>query len=153
METHSMHITTWKKLILRSYIGSDSNCIVTERGRVRLFGAQKPVNRQGWWKVCFASDAGSWGGRADLCPKATCPPPTSRGLRTFPGGERELSAETAESALTVVLKLAMWWSDKCHLDCFRFSESSAPGSVSFCFLEATSENCGGLCHGCRLAIM
>ena len=50
-----MHIITWKKLILRSYILSDSNCIVTERCRVGMFGAQKPVNRQGWWKVCFAS--------------------------------------------------------------------------------------------------
>ena len=51
-----MHIITWKKLILRSYILSDSNCIVTERCRVGMFGAQKPVTRQGWWKVCFASD-------------------------------------------------------------------------------------------------
>ena len=51
-----MHIITWKKLILRSYILSDSNCIVTERCRVGMFGAQKPVNSQGWWKVCFASD-------------------------------------------------------------------------------------------------
>ena len=48
-----MHITTWKKLILRSYILSDSNCIVTERCRVGLFGAQKPVNRQVWWKFAL----------------------------------------------------------------------------------------------------
>ena len=79
MEKHSLHITTWKKPILRCYILSDSSCIVTERCRVRLFGAQKPVNRQCWWQVCFAPDAGSWGGRADVCPKADCPPPTSRG--------------------------------------------------------------------------
>ena len=41
--------------------------------------------------------------------------------KAFVGRERGLHAETAQSALTVVLKLVMGWSDQHHLDCFKYS--------------------------------
>ena len=44
-------------------------------------------------------------------------PRQSQWGRAFIGGEKWLHAETARSALTVILKLAMQWSDQCHLDC------------------------------------
>ena len=47
------------------------------------------------------------------------------------------------------------WSWSCsglikhHLDCFKYSWSSVPGSVCSRFFEASSQNCGSLCHGYR----
>ena len=61
-------------------------------------------------------------------------------------------AETAQSAVTVILKLVMQWSDQCHLDCFKYSYALVPGSVCSHFLEASSRNCGSLSHGYGLAI-
>ena len=92
--------------------------IVTESG-VRLLAAQKPLKRSGWWKGKFAlfqtlATEGVGGWRADTCPKANPPPSpprppaTSRnnqGARAFIDGGRGLHAETAQSALTVILKL------------------------------------------------
>ena len=64
-------------------------------------------------------------GRSDICPKASSPPwhthTNKQGIKNFIDRERGLRAETAQSALTVILKLVMWWSDKCYLDCFIFS--------------------------------
>ena len=98
---------------------------VTECG-VWLLAAQKPIKRQGWWKGKFAlfwrpTTGGVDGGwRVDSSPKAASPTPTaSQGARAFIGGGRGLHVETAQSALTVFLKLVMWWSDQCHLDCFK----------------------------------
>ena len=72
-------------------------------------------------KVCFILDAGDWergeggeGARVDSCPK-------NQWARAFTDGGRGLHAETAQSALTVILKLVMWWSDQRHLDCFKYS--------------------------------
>ena len=80
--------------------------------------------------------------------------------RTFKGefqgctsGGRGLHVETVQSALTVVLKLVMRWSDQCHLDCCKYNQSSVPGSVCSNFFEASSQNCGSLCHGYSLVIM
>ena len=71
-----MHIITWKKLILRSYILSDSNCIVTERCRVGMFGAQKPVKKLVENKVCFISETDNLGGRGHTSNQKGQPPPT-----------------------------------------------------------------------------
>ena len=66
------------------------------------------------------------------------------------GGGRRLRAKTVWSALTVILKLAVWWSDWCHLDCLKYSQSSVPRPVCSHFFEAGSWNGGSLCHGCGL---
>ena len=56
------------------------------------------------------------------CPVVNSQPHTyNQWARAFIGRGRWLYAETAQSALTVILKLVMWWSDQCHLDCFRYS--------------------------------
>ena len=79
--------------------------------------------------------------------------------RGQPGGKsfyrcREgLCAERAQAALTVILKLVTWSSDKHHLDCFKYSYSSVPELVCSHFSEASSWNCGSLCHGYSLVIM
>lgn len=64
--------------------------------------------------------------KVDLCPKRI--PNYSSEERVFKGhfeevyGQRErLHADTAQSALTVNLKLVTWWSDQCHFDCFTCS--------------------------------
>ena len=43
---------------------------------VRLLVTQNPINRPGWWKVCFISGAGAGGG-VDVCAKAQ-PSPDKR---------------------------------------------------------------------------
>lgn len=47
----------------------------------------------------------------DSCPKANCPTPTltSQWGRAFIGEWRGLHAETAQSILTVIFKLVIWW--------------------------------------------
>ena len=47
---------------------------------------------------------------------------------------------------TVILELVLCWSDQHLLDCFRYSNSSVVGSVCARFLEASSQDCGSLCH-------
>ena len=67
-------------------------------------------------------------GGAKSCPKADFPqllhsPPAINGQEAtaFIGRGMRLYIKTAESALTVILKLVIQWSDQCHLDCFRYS--------------------------------
>ena len=73
-------------------------------------------------KVCFILEASNGGrGRADSCPKAHWPPTDSQGARAFTDGGRGLRAETAQSALTLILKLVLRCSHQRHLDCFRYS--------------------------------
>ena len=89
--------------------------------------ALKPVKRQGWWKgkVCFILEAGNLGvGGGQMSVQRLTPPtapPDNQGARAFIDRGRRLQAETAQSALTVILKLVMQWSDQYHLDCFRYS--------------------------------
>ena len=70
--------------------------------------------------------SGDWqtGEKADSCPKAKSPP-ANQGARAFKGefqGWLEwVTCRTAQSALTIILKLVMQWSDQCHLDCFKYS--------------------------------
>ena len=100
---------------------------VTESG-VRQLATQKPIKRQGWWKGKFAlfwmptnwwggARGGAGGGR--LLSKAR-PPPDNQWARAFIGEGRGLLAETVQSALPVILKLVVWWSDQHHLDCFKY---------------------------------
>ena len=122
-------------------------------------------------KVCFISDASNWGleGRgADFYPKDNPPhsphptrnphphlAPTTdsqwvRALYIEGGG---LHAETAQSPLITTLKLVisgliiLKLVIGCLTDYFKCSYSSVPRSVCSYFLEASSWNCGSLCHG------
>ena len=72
---------------------------------------------------------GSWqlGEKADLCPKANHPS-IDQGTRAFKGefqgyidGGKGLHTETAASAVTVILKLVMQWSDQHPVNCFTYS--------------------------------
>ena len=98
---------------------------VTKSG-VRLLAALKPRKRQAWWKgksALFhglATWCGSWaeGGRLS---EGRLPPTDKQGARAFIDGGRGLHMERAESALTVILKLVLQWSDQHHLDCFKYS--------------------------------
>ena len=51
------------------------------------------------------------------------------------------------------LDIGRQWSDQRHRDCFRYGESSVPGSVCSHFPEASSRNCGSLCHGYSLVVV
>ena len=67
---------------------------------------------------------GGWqpGERVGSCPKANSALTISgQEFQGCIGGRRGLHAETAQSALTAVLKLGMQWSDQRHLDCFKYS--------------------------------
>ena len=78
-----------------------------------LLTAQKPITqaRLAERKVCFISNAGSWrkGRVADICPKADSPPPGNQwGKSSYrQSGGGGLYAETAQLALTVILKLVI----------------------------------------------
>ena len=111
-----------------------------------LLPTQKPVKRQGWWKVKFILDAsnGEVGvgvrvGGENSCPRAnSTPPPTI--------SEEELflrKGDTCRNSIVISdshLEISPWWSDQHHLGCFKHSYSSVPGSICFCFLEADSPN-------------
>ena len=64
----------------------------------------------------FYSGGREPGEKADSCPKANSPLPV-RGPELL-GTYRQMEGATcrmAQSALTVILKLVMWWSDQRHL--------------------------------------
>ena len=66
----------------------------------------------GGWQWGFGGE-----GRVDSCPKADSPPhPTTSRARAFIDRRRGLRAETAQAALTVILKSVLRWSDQHHLD-------------------------------------
>ena len=87
------------------------NRFVTKSG-VRLFAAQKPIleGKVGGKESLLYS--GGWqlgvgGGRVDSCLKADSCTAHNQGARAFIDGGRGLHAETAQSALTVILKLVI----------------------------------------------
>ena len=95
---------------------------VTESG-VRLLAAQKPIKKQGWWKGKFALFwiPATGGGEGRRLSEGWLPPTDSQWARAFIDRGRGLHAITAQSALTVILKLVMQRSDPNHLDCFQYS--------------------------------
>ena len=71
-------------------------------------------------KVCFISEASN--GRTPV--QGLTPPPltiSGQESKSFYRWREGLHAKTAQSALTVTLKLVMQWSNQCHLDCFKYS--------------------------------
>ena len=87
---------------------------VTESG-VWLLAAQKPIKRQAGGKESLlyfgCRQWRLWGeGTCRPCPKANSPfplPPNKQWTRAFIDRRRGLHAETAQSALTVILKLVI----------------------------------------------
>ena len=65
--------------------------------------------------------AGVEGGEGGLLSRGRLPSTDNQGTRAFIDRGRRLQAETAQPALTVILKLIMWWSDQRYLDYFRYS--------------------------------
>ena len=74
-------------------------------------------------KICLNLEAGNYGGEGGLMSKGTISGQelVKGSFRGSVGRGRKLHAKTAQSALTVILKLAMWSSEKHHLDCFEHS--------------------------------
>ena len=51
---------------------------------VQVLATQKPMNRPGWWKVCFISDAGNRGGGGQMSVQRWTPPSTdNQGDKSF----------------------------------------------------------------------
>ena len=84
--------------------------VVTETG-VQLLATQKPVKRLNWWKgklALFWMPATQGRGRVDTYPEAVSPPiHDNQWARAFIARWRRLHVETAQSALTVILKLVI----------------------------------------------
>ena len=107
-------------------------------------------------KMGFTLNVGNWQGRVETSVQRTPHHPSrpwSFYRQKCRGCIQGLHAETAQSALTVIFRLAIRWSDRHHLDCFRSSSSLVPGSVCSHFFEAIFRNCGSLGHGYSLVIM
>ena len=85
-----------------------------------------------------------------VCPKVDSPHPlNSQEARALTCRERGLHAETAQSALTVILKLGIGGLTSVML----VVSGVVPGSVCSSFFEASSQNCGSLRHGYSVVIM
>ena len=77
--------------------------------RLHLYSC--PAARFASKEAGFISEAGNqWGGRTPV--QRPTPPRDNQWARDFIDGRRGLRAETAQSALTVILKLVMGWSDR-----------------------------------------
>ena len=73
-------------------------------------------------KVCFILDASNGvGGWGQTSVQRSTVPYWQPGGKSFYRQREGLHAETAQSALTGILKLVMRWSDQCHLDCFKYN--------------------------------
>ena len=72
-------------------------------------------------KICFISDAGNCGGGQTSVQRPTPRPSTHTHQQTGDKKFYRQRGETAQSALPVIWKLVMCWSDKRHLGCFRYS--------------------------------
>ena len=124
-------------------------CLLLKVGVFQL-SSLKPVKRQDWWKVYFQGQQ-PWGGReSGLLTKSQPLPPThthwqSVSMSFYRWKEGAKCRNSAVSSDSHAVKLVMWWSDQHHLDCFKYSWSSVPGSVCSHFSEISSQNCGSLC--------
>ena len=80
---------------------------ILSKSEVRLLASLKPIKRQAWWKVYFILEAGKWwlevGGRTPV--QRSAPLPGHPVGKSFYRHREGLQAETAQSALTVILKL------------------------------------------------
>lgn len=92
-------------------------------------------------KVCFVLRPAA-GGAGGLLLKGQLPPWTTRD-QSFSRQREGLHAEMAQSAGRAPRRsLDTPWADWCHLNGFKSSLSSVPGSVRPHFFEASSQNGG-----------
>ena len=81
--------------------------LILSKSEVWLLAALKPIKRQAWWKVCFILEARKWwlevGGWTPV--RRSAPLPGQPVGKSFDKHREGLHAETAQSALTVILKL------------------------------------------------
>ena len=136
---------------------TDSICYWTQ---VQLFIAQESNTKRqvlGKRKDTFIEGASNPGEKVDSChkePTPSCPPggsfqrEISRVYRQWLG----FKCRIPKLALMVILKLVTWWSDQCHLDCFKCNSPSVSGSICSHFSEASSQNCSNLWHTHKLVI-
>ena len=110
--------------LLAIYLEKTKTLILLPKVGVWLLAALKPIKRQGWWKGKFALlQRLAIVGEGGLMSKGQLPPTDNQGARAFIGRGRGLHAETAQAALTVLLRLVMRWSDQHCLGCFKYSYS------------------------------
>lgn len=86
-------------------------------------------------------------------PKGQLPYTGSQWDKSFHGQKEEATRRNSMVVFDSHLQFGHQWSNQCHLGCFRYSQSSVPGWVYFHLFEASSQNCGSLCHGYCLALM
>ena len=107
--------------------------------QVQLLATQKSMNRPGWWKGNFAlfqRQAKGVGGGQNPVQRPTPAPSMTISERELLQAERGGYMKKKKSALTVILKLVLQWSHQHYLDCFKYSQSSVPGSICFHFFRA-----------------
>ena len=126
-----------------------------EWGGVRLLATQKPRDKSGRWKRKFALFqmlATGVGGWQTSVQRPTFPQLASRVTRAFIDRRRGLLAEIASQLwqsssnwLSVVWPASSWL--------FKVQLIFSSRICLFTLLEASSQNCGSLCHGYSLVIM
>ena len=103
-------------------------------------------------KVCFISDAGSWGPRVvNIYPKADSLPPTGNlWARAFIDRSKEgATYRNSRVSSDSHLQIGHRWSDQHHLDCFRYSSRVH----LFPFLWGQFLESGSSCPGYSLVIV
>ena len=99
----------------------------------------KLVERKVYFR-CQPLGAGVVGGHRS---RGQLPTLTTSGARAFIDRRRGLLAETAEPALTVIFRLGIGG----LISAIMVVLGTVPGPVCSHFFEASSWNCGSLCHG------
>lgn len=98
--------------------------VFVTRSGVWPLAAQEPAERPGWWKGNGCQQMGLRGGGTPVRRLTSPPPPrctNNQRARAFIDGERGLQAETAESALMLILRLVFSGLTSGHLGCFKYS--------------------------------
>ena len=129
--------------------------LILSKSEVRLLATLKPIKSQAWWKVCFILEAGKWwlevGGWTPV--RRLAPLPGQPVGKSFDKHREGLHAETAESALTVILKLVTGGLTSVILIVLSTVSLQFHNRFVPIFLEGSSLNCGSLRHGYSLVIM
>ena len=103
------------------------------------------MKRPGWWKVKFALFRMPATSKNGHLSKGHLPTTDNQWTRAFIDRGRQIYAEIAQAALTVILKLSsVVWPASSWLFYVLLIFSSR--------VESGSQNCGSLCHSCSLVI-
>ena len=99
--------------------------------------------------ACQQPGTGVLDGGGRCLSKADSPPMDNQWVRAFIDRGRGSHAETVQSALTIILKLAIGG----LISVILIVLGTVNLQFQFHFFEANSQNCGSLCHGYSLIIM